>query len=246
MQVIIKETTREAAHFVAQLMADALRKKPAMVFGLATGRTVEPVYERLIALHKKGKLDFSKCSSFNLDEYVGVEPNDPISYRATMQRLLFDHINVRPKATHVPDGMAKNLKKAGHDYEKAIKKAGGVDFQLLGIGMDGHIGFNEPLSSFASLTREEVLTPSTVESNAGLCDGNVPTRAMTMGVGTILASKRAVMLVLGQKKADLVAQFIEGPITPMLSACALHFHRDCIIVLVFDLHVYTDISTGRS
>ena len=231
MQVIVK---KDAAVFVAEMMAEALRAKPGMVFGLATGRTVEPVYERLIALYKKGKLDFSKCASFNLDEYVGVKPGDPISYRATMDRLLFDHVNIRKKATRVPDGMAKNLAKACADYEKAIKAAGGVDFQLLGIGMDGHIGFNEPLTSFASLTHEQALTPSTIKANAGLCNGKVPTSAVTMGVKTILNSRRAVMLVTGKKKAKLIAEVIEGPITAQYSATALHFHPDCVVVLDAD------------
>jgi len=231
MQIIILKSEKAAADFTARLMADAVKGNPKTVFGLATGRTMEPVYARLIALYKEEKLDFSKCTTFNLDEYIGVAPENPISYRATMQRLLFDHINVRPKATHVPDGMAKSTEKAGRKYEDAIAKAGGIDFQLLGIGLDGHIGFNEPLSSFASLTHEEVLTPATLAQNAGLCDGNVPCRAMTMGVGTILASRRAVMLVTGQKKAALMEQFIEGPITPIISACALHFHRDCVVIL---------------
>ena len=231
MHIVLQKTAQAAANFTARLVADALRTDPKIVLGLATGRTMEPVYAKLIEFHKKEKLDFSKCTTFNLDEYVGVKPEDPISYRATMQRLLFDHVNVRRAATHVPDGMAKNLAKAGDDYERAIAKAGGVDLQLLGIGTDGHIGFNEPLSSFASLTREQVLTPATFKQNAGLCDGKVPARAMTMGVATILASRRAVMLVTGKKKAKLVAQFIEGPITAMLSATALHFHPDCVVVL---------------
>ena len=228
MQVIIQ---KDAAHFVADMMADALRAKPDTVFGLATGNTVVPVYDRLIALRKKEKLDFSQCASFNLDEYVGVSPDDPISYRATMQRLLFDHVNINAKATRVPDGMAKNIATACLKYEKAITAAGGIDFQLLGIGMDGHIGFNEPLTSFASLTHEQVLTLSTREANKDLCNGKVPESAVTMGVRTILNSRRAVMLVTGKKKAKLIAEVIEGPITAMYSATALHFHPDCVIVL---------------
>jgi len=231
MIIILRKTAQDAANFTARLVADTLRDNPKSVLGLATGRTMEPVYEHLIKLHKKEKLDFSKCTTFNLDEYVGVSPENPISYRATMQRLLFDHVNVRRAATHVPDGMAKDVAKAGADYEKTIAKAGGIDVQLLGIGADGHIGFNEPLSSFTSLTREQVLTPVTFKQNAGLCDGKVPSRAMTMGVATILASRRAVMLVTGKKKAKLIAQVIEGPITAMLSATALHFHKDCVVVL---------------
>jgi glucosamine-6-phosphate deaminase len=232
MQVILQPDTARASAFVARLTADALRAKPDLVLGLATGRTMEPVYARLIELHRHAGLDFSRCTTFNLDEYVGVAPDDPRSYRHTMQRLLFDHVNVRPGATHLPDGMAADVARTCADYEAAIEAAGGVDLQLLGIGSDGHIGFNEPLSSFSSKTREKCLTPDTVRQNAGLCGGEdrVPRRALTMGVGTILASRRAVMLVTGKAKAELLARVVEGPITAMLSGCALHFHRDCIVV----------------
>lgn len=232
MQVILQPDAPRAAAFVARLVSDALRAKPSLVLGLATGRTMEPVYARLVEQHRRAGLDFSRCSTFNLDEYVGAAPDDPRSYRHTMQRLLFDHVNVRPEATHVPDGMATDATRACEAYEAAIEACGGIDLQLLGLGSDGHIGFNEPLSSFTSKTREKCLNPDTIRQNAALCGGadHVPRRALTMGIGTILASRRAVMLVTGAAKADLLARVVEGPITAMLSGSALHFHRDCIVV----------------
>jgi len=232
MQVIIQPDTATAANLVARLVADTLKTKPASVIGLATGRTMEPVYERLIEFHRNDGLDFSKCRTFNLDEYAGVKADDFRSYRHTMQKLLFDHINIRPEATHLPDSMAADLNQACADYENKINAAGGVDLQLLGIGSNGHIGFNEPLSSFSSLTHVEFLTAATIRQNAGLCGGEdrVPRFALTMGVATILASRRALMLVTGAAKAELLANFIEGPVTSMITASALHWHRDCIIV----------------
>ncbi len=232
MQVIIQPDTASAANLVARLVADTLKAKPAAVLGLATGRTMEPVYERLIEFHRNDGLDFSRCSTFNLDEYAGVTADDTRSYRHTMQQLLFDHVNVRPEATHLPDGMAADLNEACVEYENKINAAGGIDLQLLGIGSNGHIGFNEPLSSFSSPTHVEFLTADTIRQNAGLCGGEdrVPRFALTMGVATILASRRALMLVTGGAKAELLANFIEGPVTAMITASALHWHQDCIIV----------------
>lgn len=233
MQVILQPDALSAARFTARLMAEALHAKPDLVLGLATGRTMEPVYARLVDLHRTQGLDFSKCRTFNLDEYVGVAPDDPRSYRHTMRTFLFDHVNLRPEATHLPDGMARDIPAACKAYEQEIARCGGIDLQLLGLGSDGHIGFNEPLSSFASKTREKCLTPDTIRQNAPLCGGpdRVPRRALTMGVGTILASRRTLMLVTGRAKAEMLARIVEGPITAMLSGSALHFHPDCTLVV---------------
>jgi len=232
MQVILQPDAPAAAQLTARLLAEAIRDNPRIVLGLATGRTMESVYARLAELHREQGLDFSRCSTFNLDEYEGVSPEDPRSYRHTMQTLLFDHVNIRPEATHVPDGMARDIPAACRAYEQTIEDCGGIDLQLLGLGSDGHIGFNEPLSSFASKTREKCLTPDTVRQNAALCGGDdkVPRRALTMGVGTILASRRTLMLVTGSAKAEMLARVVEGPITAMLSGSALHFHRDCTVI----------------
>ncbi len=232
MQIILQPDAPAAARFSARLIAESIRTKPGCVLGLATGRTMEPLYARLAELHRVEHLDFSRCRTFNLDEYVGMPPDDPRSYRHTMQTLLFDQVNLDPKSTHLPDGMAADVAQACRDYEQAIAEAGGIDLQLLGLGSDGHIGFNEPLSSFASRTREKCLTPDTVRQNAALCGGEtqVPRRAMTMGIGTILSARKVLMLVTGRAKAKVLAKVVEGPITAMLSGSALHFHPECIVV----------------
>jgi glucosamine-6-phosphate deaminase len=207
-----------------------VRAKPDLVLGLATGRTMEPVYDRLASLG----LDFSRCRSFNLDEYVGVPPENPQSYRHYMNERLFDRIDIPRANTHVPDGMATDLGTEVAHYERLIKDAGGIDLQLLGIGEDGHIGFNEPLSALMSRTREKALTPKTRRQNAGMFGGDpdrVPKRALTMGVGTILEARELVLLATGAAKAAILAKAVEGPITAMISASAIQLHPRCKVVL---------------
>jgi len=152
MEVIIQKDAASAVALVARLIARELRAKPNLVLGLATGRTMEAVYSELIRLHSEEKLDFSKCRTFNLDEYVGLAPDNKHSYRYFMNRHLFDHINIDKENTHIPDGMAQDLEEESRQYEMKIDRCGGIDLQLLGIGVDGHIGFNEPLSAFRSRT----------------------------------------------------------------------------------------------
>jgi glucosamine-6-phosphate deaminase len=218
---------------VARLIAKALRQNPRLVLGLATGRTMEQVYALLADMHKQEGLDFSSCRTFNLDEYVGLPPEDNNSYRFYMNHHLFSKINIDLRNTHLPDGMASDLNAACAQYEQAIRQAGGIDFQLLGIGHDGHIGFNEPLSALRSRTRAKMLTPQTIAANGPLFGGQarMPRRALTMGVGTILDSKRCVLLATGASKADILARAVEGPITAMVSASALQLHPHCAIVV---------------
>jgi glucosamine-6-phosphate deaminase len=234
MEVIIRPTAAAAADLVARLIAKDLRANPHLVLGLATGRTMESVYERLADLHRREKLDFSLCRTFNLDEYVGLPPDDPHSYRFFMNDKLFSRVNVDLRNTHVPDGMAADLAAECRRYEEAILRAGGIDLQLLGIGQDGHIGFNEPLSALRSRTRDKALSPATLAQNAGLFGGDparVPRRALTMGVGTILDSRRCLLLALGSDKAAVLAQAVEGPITAMISASALQLHPRCTVIV---------------
>ena len=234
MEVIILPDPAKAAELVARIVAQELRAKPALVLGLATGRTMEPVYQRLVALHQAEGLDFSRCSSFNLDEYIGIPASHPCSYRHYMDELLFDQVNVPKANTHLPDGMAPDLAAECRRYEDAIAAAGGIDLQLLGIGSDGHIGFNEPHSSLRSRTREKSLMPATLEQNAPMFGGdpaNVPRRAMTMGVGTILDTRRCLMLVTGKAKAGILVKAVEGPITAMVTASALQLHPKCQVVV---------------
>ena len=233
MEVIIQPDTGAATRLAARLIARELRINPRLVLGLATGRTMESVYAYLVAMHQQEKLDFSRCRTFNLDEYVGLPPDDKHSYRHYMNFHLFNQVNIKLKNTRLPNGMAQDLAAECRRYERAIARASGIDFQLLGIGQDGHIGFNEPLSALLSRTREKALSPATVAQNGPLFGdpARMPRRALTMGVGTILESKRCVLLAVGKSKARIIAQAVEGPITAMISASALQLHPHCTIIV---------------
>lgn len=233
MEVIILPDRQKAAELVARIVAKELRANLRLVLGLATGRTMERVYDAVVDIHRREGLDFSLCTTFNLDEYIGIPADHPCSYRRYMNERLFDHVNIPKVRTHLPDGMAKDLPGECRHYEKMIQDAGGIDLQLLGIGSDGHIGFNEPLSALRSRTREKALTPSTLEQNAEMFGGDinaVPRRAITMGVGTILDSRRSLMLVTGESKASILAKAVEGPITALVTASALQLHPRCQVV----------------
>jgi len=233
MEVIIQPTDETAAAFVATIVAHDLRANPHLVLGLATGKTMERVYRCLVRMHKEEKLDFSLCSTFNLDEYVGLSPSDPHSYRHYMDHHLFRHVNVDLRNTHLPNGLADDLEKECTRYEALIQRFGGIDLQLLGIGKAGHIGFNEPLSALRSRTRVKALTPTTLKQNAPSFGGEerVPRRAITMGVGTILESRRCLLLATGESKAEVIAKAVEGPITSMISATTLQLHPRCTVIV---------------
>lgn len=233
MEVIIQATADAAARLTARLMAEALRAKPNAVFGLATGRTMERLYAMLAEMHREEGLDFSRARTFNLDEYIGLPADDPNSYRYYMNEHLFSKINIKRKNTFLPSGVAKDLDAECRKYEDTIKKCGGIDLQLLGIGRTGHIGFNEPLSAMQSRTRAKALTPETVAQNAPQFTprSRMPKRALTMGVGTILESRRCLMLVTGKEKAGIVAKAVEGPITSMISATALQLHPKSTVIV---------------
>ncbi len=233
MEVIIQPTDEAAAALVARVVSHDLRANPHLVLGLATGRTMERVYRQLVRFHKDQKLDFSLCRTFNLDEYVGLFPSDPNSYRHYMEQHLFRQVNIEPRNTHLPNGLATDLDEECRRYEAMIQRFGGIDLQLLGIGRAGHIGFNEPLSALRSRTRVKALTPTTIQQNAPFFggEGNVPRRAITMGVGTIIEARRCVLLATGNSKADVIAQAVEGPITSMVTASALQLHPRCTVVV---------------
>lgn len=228
--MIVRPDAAAAASLTAALIAARLRAKPDLVLGLATGRTMARVYDELAA----AAVDFSACSSFNLDEYIGIPCDDRRSYRHYMDEHLFARVNIDRANTHVPDGMAADLDAAAVQYERLIRDAGGIDVQLLGIGEAGHIGFNEPLSALMSRTRAKALTPTTRRQNAAMFGGDpdqVPARALTMGVGTILEARELLLLATGPAKAAIVAKAVEGPITAMVSASALQLHPHCKIIL---------------
>jgi glucosamine-6-phosphate deaminase len=233
MEVIIQPYKAAAAGRFARIMAHDLRSTPHLVLGLATGATMERVYRQLVTFHKEQRLDFSLCSTFNLDEYVGLFPSDPGSYRHYMDEHLFRHVNIDPRNTHLPNGMADDLDAECRNYEALIHRFGGIDLQLVGLGKAGHIGFNEPLSALRSRTRVKALTPTTIKQNAPLFGGEerVPRRAITMGVGTIIEARRCILLATGDSKAEVIAQAVEGPITSMVTATALQLHGRCTVIV---------------
>ena len=233
MQVIIRPDRWKAAKLAADLIAREIRNKPSLVLGLATGRTMERVYAELVRQHREENLDFSLVRTFNLDEYVGLPPDDPGSYRFYMNKHLFSQVNIDIKNTHLPNGLAEDLEAECRYYEAQIQACGGIDVQLLGLGKSGHIGFNEPLSAFKSRTREKALTPTTIRQNARLFPRPemMPKRGITMGVGTILEARKCILLVTGDSKAALLAKAVEGPVTAMISATALQWHPNCQVIV---------------
>jgi glucosamine-6-phosphate deaminase len=233
MEVIIRPSADDAARLVARLVARELRETPSLVLGLATGRTMEDVYRILVDMHEHEDLDFSSCRTFNLDEYVGLAPGDPHSYRHYMDDHLFNRVNIDRRNTHLPNGLAADLDAECRHYEGRIREAGGIGLQLLGVGRSGHIGFNEPLSALRSRTRVKALTQTTIQQNASQFGGAylVPPRAITMGVGTILDSRRILVLATGSEKASIIANTVEGPITAMISATALQLHERCTVIV---------------
>lgn len=233
MEVIIRKDKETATSLVAKVIRDAVDFDPSMVLGLATGRTMEALYDELVKMYENKELDFSRSSSFNLDEYVGLPKGDSNSYRAYMNKWLFDRTNFCLSKTHIPHGYVEDLEAECSVYEAKISGIGGIDLQLLGIGSSGHIGFNEPMSSLRSLTRVKALTPATIEQNSPLFENpeDMPRRSITMGVDTILKSKRAILLATGESKADIIAKAVEGPLCSVVTASALQMHKHCTIVV---------------
>lgn len=236
MEVIVTKDRKELAEVAASIIREQMLRKPNSVLGLATGSTPEETYARLVRYHKEEGLDFSKITTFNLDEYVGLPPSHDQSYHYFMHDRLFNHVNINEENVHVPSGMAPDPQAFCEWYEDEMEKAGGVDLQLLGIGGDGHIAFNEPGSSLASRTRVKTLTEGTIKDNADLFFGKgqehlVPKFAITMGVGTVLEAKKLLLIAFGKKKAKIVKAFVEGPVTSMVTASVLQLHPDAIVVI---------------
>lgn len=233
MRVIVEPDKATVAKRAAGFVADIVRRRPTCVLGLATGGTVLGMYAELIRMHREEGVDFSRVVTFNLDEYVGLSPSHPQSYRWFMQKNFFDHINIDVRNTHVPDGRALDFDAHCEQYEKMIKEEGGIDLQVLGLGTDGHIAFNEPGSSLGSRTRLKTLAPETIADNARFFESekDVPRLAVTMGVGTILESRRCLLLATGSAKAKAARDTIEGPVTAQVTASALQLHREVISIL---------------
>ena len=216
----------------ANLLSAQVIMKPDCVLGLATGSTPVGAYKQLVQWFQKGDLDFSEVTSVNLDEYKGLSPENDQSYRYFMNHNLFDHINIRKDHTFVPNGLEPDAEKACDDYNKIIHDLGGIDLQLLGLGNNGHIGFNEPSSSFEKETHCVDLTQSTIDANARFFSSlsEVPRQAYTMGIQTIMQAKKIVVAVSGQGKASIVKEAFFGPITPQVPASVLQLHSDVTVV----------------
>ena len=214
------------AERAAHLVIATLRRTGVTTLGLAAGATMAPLYARLVAANRAGEISFRNAFSFNLDEYVGVAPKSPGSFRAFMQRHLFEHIDIEPGRTHVPDGTARNIVAEARRYEALIAAAGGIELQLLGIGANGHVGFNGPGSDFASRTREVRLDEATRLGNTGHFPDRVsaPERAITMGIATILEARGILLLATGAERAPAIAAAVEGPLTAACPASALRLH----------------------
>jgi glucosamine-6-phosphate deaminase len=233
MEIIILPTAEEASEVAARLVARQVREKPASVLGLATGSTPCKLYDLLARKHREEVLDFAQVTSFNLDEYVGLGPNHLASYHRFMEENLFSHVNIPRERIHIPDGLATDVPAHCAAYEKAIADAGGIDLQILGLGSDGHLGFNEPGSSLASRTRIKTLTERTRSDNARFftAEEQVPHHVITMGLGTIMESRMCLLLAFGKAKAEAVAASVEGPVTANVPGSLLQFHPRTKVLL---------------
>ncbi|MGO5022752.1 glucosamine-6-phosphate deaminase [Lawsonibacter sp. LCP25S3_G6] len=232
MRIYVTEDYNAMSHRVASILAAQVMLKPDCVLGLATGSTPVGAYKQLVEWYKKGDLDFSQVRSINLDEYVGLAPTHDQSYRYFMQSNLFDHVNIVPDNTNVPYGLAENAAEECRRYNEVIHTLGPIDLQLLGMGHNGHIGFNEPADAFELETHVVDLTDTTIQANARFFASadEVPRQAMTMGIQTIMQAKKVLVAVSGKDKAEIVKKAFTGPVTPHVPASILQMHPDVILV----------------
>lgn len=234
MEVIVCKDYKVLGQRAALLFAAQVTGKPDSVFGFATGSSPISTYDYLAELYATGAVDFSRATTYNLDEYYGMAPTEEQSYRKFMNDYLFSRINIRLENTHVLNGLTTDPEKECADYEKAIAAAGGIDMQLLGIGHDGHIGFNEPGDEFPKATHLVDLVPMTLQANARFFGGdidNVPRQALSMGIGSIMRARKVVLVANGADKANAVYGMVKGPVTPALPASILQFHPNVTVFL---------------
>lgn len=232
MRIYVTEDYNAMSHRVASILAAQVLLKPDCVLGLATGSTPVGAYKQLVEWYKKGDLDFAQVRSINLDEYVGLAPTHDQSYRYFMQSNLFDHVNIVPANTNVPNGLAEDAAEECRRYNEVIHTLGPIDLQLLGMGHNGHIGFNEPAETFELETHVVDLTDTTIQANARFFASadEVPRQAMTMGIQTIMQAKKVLVAVSGKDKAEIVKKAFDGPVTPDVPASILQMHPDVILV----------------
>lgn len=236
MKVIYTKSYAELSEKAAELIAAQVQEKAESVLGLATGSTPIGTYEKLIEMNKAGKVDFSKVTSINLDEYVGLTGDHDQSYRYFMNDKLFNHVNINKENTNVPNGVAEDIEAECKRYDALIREKGGIDLQLLGIGHNGHIGFNEPCDIFEKNTHRVELGASTIQANArffGSMD-EVPKEAVTMGIQAIMLAKKVLLIANGPDKKEIIEKAVNGPVTPQVPASVLQFHPDVTVICCFE------------
>ena len=233
MRILSSRDYDQMSRRAAYVVAGQVLSKPRSVLGLATGETPLGLYRELVRFFQEGDLDFSDVVTFNLDEYLGLPRHDPHSYAWYMEEHLFRFVNVAPERRHIPDGTAADPGAECLRYERTLEAAGGVDLQILGLGRDGHIGFNEPDVKFEKGTHVVELAESTIQANARFFPSpdQVPTRALSMGIKTIMSAKRILLLASGKEKANAIAAAVRGPVTPDLPASVLQLHPDATFVV---------------
>ncbi|MDQ0677890.1 glucosamine-6-phosphate deaminase [Arthrobacter pascens] len=233
MEVVIVPGSKQIGKLAADAIEALLRRKPQAVLGLATGSSPLPIYDELAARHERDGLDFSQAHAFALDEYVGLERGHPESYREVIRREFTSRVNITPENVHNPDGSAADIPAACSSYEEAMHALGGVDLQILGVGTDGHIGFNEPGSSLASRTRIKSLIEQTRRDNARFFNSmaEVPHHVVTQGLGTIMEARHVMLVATGAQKAQAVRDFVEGPVSAICPASVLQFHPHATVLL---------------
>jgi glucosamine-6-phosphate deaminase len=234
VKIRIFDTEQQLAAALARRIVDRLRDTPRLVLGLPTGRTPLPLYRALADLHARGRSDYSKVTTFNLDEFVGLEPEHPGSYRAYMREHLFQHVNLPARRAHFLDGRATALDAECGRFEESILRAGGIDLQILGIGSNGHIGFNEPAPALQAWSHRVKLTLASRKANAGFFGGrlqDVPREALSMGMATIMHTRAIVLVATGKGKADVIAKTVTGPISTKTPASLLQLHANVEILL---------------
>ncbi|GAA0071951.1 glucosamine-6-phosphate deaminase [Clostridium sardiniense] len=233
MKLIIVKDYEEMSKVAAEVMGKVINEKPDAVLGLATGGTPIGMYKELINMNKVGKVDFSKVTTVNLDEYIGLAGTHEQSYRYFMNKNLFDHINIDKEKTYVPNGLAENIEEEGKAYDKKIDELGGTDIQLLGVGNNGHVAFNEPDKALISGTHLTGLTESTIEANSRFFDSmeEVPKTAITMGLGQIMKSKKILLIASGEGKAEAMKELFSGKITTECPVTMLNMHRDVTVII---------------
>ena len=246
LRVVIHRSAEAASLGLAEFLARTLRQQPALVLGLPAGRTPIPLYHALVRLHRRGRADFSRATTFNLDEFDGLGPRDPHSYHAFMRQHFFAEVNLAPRRIEFLNGRARSWRREAARYERRLAAMGGLDLVVLGIGGNGHIGFNEPAAALAANTHVATLRPATRRANAWRFGGEVrrvPRRALSMGIGTILSARGVVLLATGRAKAAIVRRALTGPVTTRVPASLLQLHPN--VVAVLDKEAAAELTIAR-